>query len=242
MSASGHITCEIARVRRIGRDVYRTTLVPEQTPLPEFKAGQYLLMQLLDGSWRPFSIASPPCVRDSLELHVRRLPGHDEADRIVSQLKHQSLVNLELPFGRCLLPGNSRPVVFIAGGTGFAPFKSVIEQALYEGDPRPMHLYWGAQSPDDLYLAELPQTWASDRTQLQYTPVISGDGNDWHGRRGLVHEAVMQDYPDLSGHEVFIGGSELMVMAVFADLRRQGVAEDQIHSDILHIKRDLGEL
>ncbi|AOE50989.1 NAD(P)H-flavin reductase [Kangiella sediminilitoris] len=235
------VECEVSLVRRAGRDVFWVELEPVNGELPPYKAGQYLMLQLEDGSLRPFSIASSP-LQDVLELHIRRLPGHDEADKIISQLKHQNRVKVQLPFGNCVLTDSKRPAVFIAGGTGFAPFHSVIKTALWKNTNRDLILYWGAQTSADLYLHREPNEWSSKYDHFTYVPVLSGLDEEWQGRKGFVHHAFLLDHTDITNMDIYIGGSEPMVMSVYQDLLDRGVSKDSIHSDILDIKRDMGQL
>lgn len=231
---------EVRLVRRMGNDVYWVQLDPLDE-LPSYSAGQYLMLELGDGSLCPFSIASSP-LQDVLELHIRRLPGHDEADKIISHLKHRNKVRLQMPFGRCLLTESSRPAAFIAGGTGFAPFHSIIKTALMNGDQRPLLLYWGAQTASDLYMLDEPTEWAESADNLTYVPVLSGIDPDWQGRKGFVHHAFMLDHDDLTNMDIYVAGSEPMVMSVYQDLLDRGVKKEDIHSDIIHIKQEFGQL
>lgn len=235
------VDCEVTLVRRIGRDVYWVQLTPTEGSLPSYTAGQYLMLELDDGSLCPFSIASSP-LQDVLELHIRRLPGHDAADKIVSQLKHRNRVRVQMPYGECVLTDSERPAIFIAGGTGFAPFHSIIKTALKNGDKRELTLYWGAQTSADLYLLEEPQAWADEFDHFNFIPVLSGLDEQWQGRKGFVHHAFMLDHNDLTDMDIYVGGSEPMVMSVYQDLLDRKVEKDSIHSDILNIKREMGLL
>lgn len=235
------VECEVKLVRLIGRDVFKVELVPANNEKLNYQAGQYLLLELEDGSLCPFSIASSP-LQKNIELHIRRLPEHKAAEVIISQLKHRSSVRIQLPFGECTLTTNQRPTVFIAGGTGFSPFHSIIKTALELGDERQFILYWGAQTSEDLYLLEEPTQWAKDYKNFTFVPVLSGLDQKWQGRKGFVHHSFMLDYDDISEMDIYIGGSEPMVMSVYGDLQKRGVATSSIHSDILNIKRQNGEL
>lgn len=231
---------EVSLVRKVSEDVYWVQLEPLDE-LPPYSAGQYLMLELGDGSLCPYSIASSP-LQDVLELHIRRLPGHDEADKIISHLKHRSKVRLQMPFGRCLLTDSQRPAVFIAGGTGFAPFHSIIKTALMNGDTRPLMLYWGAQTSADLYMLDEPNEWAESADNLTYVPVLSGIDAEWQGRKGFVHHAFMLDHDDITDMDIYVAGSEPMVMSVYKDLLDRGVDKNNIHSDIIHIKQEYGQL
>jgi CDP-4-dehydro-6-deoxyglucose reductase len=240
-SQAQFVECQVSLVRRVGRDVYWVELEPVNGELPSYKAGQYLMLELEDSSLRPFSIASSP-LQDILELHIRRLPGHDEADMIVNQLKHQKKVRVQLPHGDCLLTDSERPAVFIAGGTGFAPFHSIIKTALRSKNPRQLTLYWGAQTSPDLYLHREPLEWEKKYSNFRYVPVLSGLDEEWQGRKGFVHHAFMLDHDDITDMDIYVGGSEPMVMSVYQDLLDRGVDKSSIHSDILDIKRQMGLL
>lgn len=235
------VECQVSLVRRMGRDVYWVELEPTNGQLPSYRAGQYLMLELEDGSLRPFSIASSP-LQDVLELHIRRLPGHDEADKIISQLKHRNKIRVQMPQGECVLTESQRPAVFIAGGTGFAPFHSIIKTALRQNSERELILYWGAQTSSDLYLHREPTEWTEKHHSFTYVPVLSGLDEQWQGRKGFVHHSFLLDYDDISNMDIYVGGSEPMVMSVYQDLLDRGVKADAIHSDILDIKRELGLL
>lgn len=230
-------SCEVRRIRKLSHDVYWVELEPLETNSINYIAGQYLMLELADGSMRPFSIASSP-LQKRIELHIRRLPGHQEADKIISYLKRTNQVRIQLPHGRCLLTESSKPVVFIAGGTGFAPFHSIIKTALKQGNQRPISLYWGAQTGDDLYLLETPTAWEKDFSNFSFHPVISGIDPDWQGQKGFVHQTFLLDHDDISNMDIYIAGSPPMVFSVHEDLIKYGADPDHIYSDILDLKAD----
>jgi len=128
---------------------------------------------------------------------------------------------------------STRPLIFVAGATGFAPAKSLLEQAFRDGIDRPMHLYWGVRRPEELYMRQLAEAWAIEHRNFHFVPVISeprlSDG--WQGRTGLVHDAILQDFPDLSGHLVYACGSVRMVQAARPAFIAQGLSEDACFSD-----------
>jgi CDP-4-dehydro-6-deoxyglucose reductase len=121
----------------------------------------------------------------------------------------------------------------VAGGTGFAPVKSMIEHARHKQLQRQIHFYWGARSAEDLYLHDLACAWSDEISGFNYIPVLSDtqNANHWKGRTGLVHEAVLADFADLSGHEVYTCGPPPMVNAVRETFIKRGLAEEFIYSD-----------
>jgi CDP-4-dehydro-6-deoxyglucose reductase len=179
-----------------------------------FIPGQYVDILLKDGSRRSFSMANAPHDDEFMQLHVRHVPGGAFTDHVFKTMKERDILRFEGPFGTFFLREESaKPIVLVASGTGFAPIKSLVEAALKKGVSRPMTLYWGGRRPKDLYLNLLPVRWAAEHPGFKYVPVVSDappeDG--WKGRTGFVHRAVMQDFPDLSGHQVYACGVPVMV-------------------------------
>jgi len=142
---------------------------------------------------------------------------------------------MEGPLGAFYLREESdKPIIFVAGGTGFAPIKAMIEHALYSHVDRPMVLYWGARAKRDLYLPDLPGTWQQENPGFSYIPVLSDPLPDdaWPGRTGFVHAAVMADFPDLSGYQVYACGAPAMIDAARRDFTaRCGLPEDEFYAD-----------
>jgi NAD(P)H-flavin reductase/ferredoxin len=190
----------------------------------KFKAGQYLNVLLDGGMVRSFSMANTPHESDGVELHVRYLPNGVFAEQLFNLLKPGDVVNVRLPFGDFYLRESEQPIVFVAGGTGFAPVKSIVEDMVRKGVKRPVRLYFGARTPQLLYMHELCERWAREIPGFVYVPVVSDAGPtaDWAGRTGLVHRAVLEDLPDLSGHQVYACGAPLMIEAAREAFERQG--------------------
>lgn len=213
----------------------------------EFKhvAGQYIDVLLRGGKRRSYSIANKPSVHGvmDLELHVRHSPGGLFTDHVFSDMKAREVLRFEGPLGTMYLRGDSdRPIIFVASGTGFAPIKAIIEYAFSEGVERPMTLYWGGRRPEELYMRELAESWAADHPHFNFVPVISDalpeDG--WNGRTGFVHRAVLEDFPDLSGHQVYACGNPMMVEAARDEFKRlNGLPDDEFFADPFTTEADL---
>lgn len=201
----------------------------------EFRAGQYVDLLLKDGKRRSYSLANAPGKEGLLELHVRHVPGGMFTEQVFSSMKVKDMLRFEGPLGGFFLREDSqKPVILLASGTGFAPIKSMVEHALAQGSTRSFHIYWGCRSKRDLYLPELPVAWASQHGNILYTPVLSEPAIEdaWEGRSGFVHEAVMEDYPDLSGHQVYACGAPVMVDSACRDfIQRCGLPEEEFFSD-----------
>ena len=208
------LPARVASRTRLAHDVMELRLQLPPTERLQYRAGQYIDILLRDGRRRAFSLANCPADDAHLVLHIRHVPGGSFSSHVFEELEDRSLLRLQGPLGNFHLRTDSeRPVVFLAGGTGFAPVKAIIENALLTPLGREMHLYWGVRSGRDLYLPELPRQWARAHPRLHYVPVLSEPDPDWDGRAGLVHEAVLADFPDLSGHEVYASGPPPMVTA-----------------------------
>lgn len=201
----------------------------------QFLAGQYIDILLKEGKRRSFSMANAPHDDGFLQLHIRHVPGGLFTDQVFSTMKARDILRLNGPHGSFYLREESqKPMILLAGGTGFAPIKAIVEHALSENSTRPMHIYWGARAQADLYLPDLPQQWAADHAHIRYTPVLSDpkpeDG--WAGRTGFVHQAVLQDYADLSGHQVYACGAPAMIDAARRDFVAQcGLPEEEFFAD-----------
>jgi CDP-4-dehydro-6-deoxyglucose reductase len=200
----------------------------------EFIAGQYVAVLLDDGSKRSFSIANPPHQTDRVQLHIRLVEGGKFTSHVFDAMKEGEVLRAEGPFGSFFLHEESdKPVIFMSGGTGFAPVKSMLERAFDAGLKRSMVLYWGARIPADLYMASLPEKWMLEHENFKFIPVLSEPKPEhgWQGRTGLVTEAIMQDYQDLSKYQVYACGSPSMIDAGRAAFVARGLSENQYYSD-----------
>jgi CDP-4-dehydro-6-deoxyglucose reductase/3-phenylpropionate/trans-cinnamate dioxygenase ferredoxin reductase subunit len=205
-----------ARIFRLARPAPDVTLLTLRFPIglrAPFKAGQYLQVIMEDGDRRNFSMANAARDNDGAELHIRRVAGGTFSVKTLSRLAAGDPLQVELPYGDFYLRVSERPVILLASGTGFAPIKSIVETAIHTGSRRPMHLYWGARTREDIYLAELPAKWAARLPWFSFTPVLSEPSSSWTGRTGLVHDAVREDHGDLAGADVYACGNPLMVSA-----------------------------
>lgn len=215
-SASKTVAAKVYRTTRAAPDVTILQLRFPAGTRVRFKAGQYLHVHIGDGAIRHFSMANPPQLNDGVELHIRHVPGGKFSNHVAHHLQAGHTVDVSLPFGDFYLRDDSdKPKILVAGGTGFAPIKSIVEDAIKRRLTRPMVVYWGARREEDLYLAELPRKWAEKYPWFSFVPVLSESGpeNCWSGRAGRVHEAVMDDFPSLAGHEVYACGAPAMINA-----------------------------
>lgn len=208
-------------------------------------AGQYIEFILRDGTRRAYSIANAPHTQEDspgLELHLRHTPGGRFTDHVFSALKEKDILRIEGPFGSFRLHEDSdKPIILLASGTGFAPIKALIEHLQFTQNPRRIALYWGVRRPRDLYMDDWVRARQAQMPTLGYVPVVSdADTRDaWQGRSGLVHQAVLDDHADLSGHEVYACGSPLMVDAARASFSQdRALPETAFFSDAFLTEAD----
>ena len=223
----------VVKMEKLTYDVMRVLLkLPEGQQIP-FKAGQYINIILDDGQRRAFSFANPPHEAEFVELQIRLMKGGLFTTHVFEKMKEGDEVRFEGPIGDFSLRESQRPIVFVAGATGFAPVKSMVEDAFKRGLKREIHLYWGVRQLRDLYLRELPQQWARDLANFHFIPVLSDPAPEdvWNGRTGLVHEAILEDFPELKGHEIYACGSVRMVEAIFPFLKNHGAEDGACFSD-----------
>jgi CDP-4-dehydro-6-deoxyglucose reductase, E3 len=200
----------------------------------QFLAGQYIEFILKDGKRRAFSIANAPHDAEFLQLHIRVIPGGVFSAYVANEMQEKAILRLEAPFGNFFLREDSqKPIIFVAGGTGFAPVKGIIEHMLHNNIKRDIILYRGARVVEDLYMHELCEKWAEFTPHLTYIPVLSepAAGDNWQGRTGLVHEAVLADFKDLSGYQAYVCGAPGMCEVAHHTFVAQGLLADEFFSD-----------
>ena len=204
----------------------------------QYRAGQYVEFILRDGARRSYSMANSPAhlgSPPSIELHIRHMPGGKFTDHVFTAMKERDILRMEGPFGSFFLREESeKPLILLASGTGFAPIKAIVEQMQITDITRPAVLYWGCRRKMDLYQNEWCERAAGDMPNLAYVPVLSEPMSEdaWSGRTGFVHQCVMDDFPDLSAHQVYACGAPVMVDAAQRDFSaRCGLPEEEFYAD-----------
>ena len=233
------LPCRVHKLERVAPDVMIISLKLPANERLQFLAGQYIDILMKNGKRRSFSLANAPHDDELLQLHVRNYPGGTFAEHVFTQMKEKDILRFEGPFGTFFLREDSdKPIIFVASGTGFAPVKSILEHVFHvrnsSGNDRQMVLYWGNRTRPDLYLPNLAGGWQKEHDNFTFIPVLSEPEppDSWSGRTGLVHQAVMQDFDNLAGYQVYACGAPAMVEAAhrdFTQLRR--LPEEEFFSD-----------
>ncbi len=235
----------VASLTRASHDVMQVRLQLPAADTFRYHAGQYIEFILRDGARRAYSMANAPHTQEGapgVELHIRHMPGGRFTEHVFGAMKEKEILRVEGPFGSFFLREDSdKPLVLLASGTGFAPIKALIEHMQHKGTMRPATLYWGGRRPADLYMDGWIRERLAEMPQLRYVPVVSDalpeDG--WTGRTGFVHRALMEDFADLSGHQVYACGAPIVVdSARAAYSAERGLPPDEFYADAFTSEAD----
>ena len=226
--------CRVARMEKLAHDVMGLYLRLPAVERMQFLPGQYIDVLMPDKHRRSFSLANPPHDDKLLELHVRNVPGGKFSQEVFTHLQEGALLRIQGPLGTFFLRENSaRPIIMVAGGTGYAPIQAMLRHLFERGQNRHISFYWGARAGRDLYAHAPLQRWANDHPSFKYVPVLSEPMMEdrWNGRTGFVHDAVPQDFADLSGHDIYLSGPPPMVQAARASFPKHGAQALHMFSD-----------
>lgn len=230
------LPCRIDRMALLADDVMSVSLRLPAVEQLHFRPGQYLDVMLSGGRRRSFSIASAPTDGPLIELHVRRASSQGFTGQLFSELRAGALLRIEGPLGQFWFRAESpRPPLMVGGGTGYAPLRAMLRDLIAAGDRRPVALYWGVRGPADLYEHAWLRRLEAERPGFVYRPVLSdpaaADATEEYRRRGLVHEAVLADYANLSGFDVYASGPPAMIEAIRAAFAARGLPPEQLYFD-----------
>lgn len=235
------LPCRVHNLELVASDVMIISLKLPTNQRLQFLAGQYIDILLKDGKRRSFSLANAPHDDEFLQLHARNYPGGAFTEHVFTHMKTKDILRFTGPLGSFFLrdvPENTS-LIFLASGTGFAPIKSILEhifhQENYRNNKIKMTLYWGARKRADLYLADLADNWQQQHKNFTFVPVLSEPvpTDNWEGRVGLVHEAVMQDFHSLEKHQVYACGAPAMVKAAYHDFTNlRALPKNAFFSDV----------
>ncbi|WGG49329.1 CDP-6-deoxy-delta-3,4-glucoseen reductase [Rugamonas sp. DEMB1] len=233
----------VAGIEKVAPDVVVLTLQLPANERLRYRAGQYIEFMLRDGKRRSYSMASAPDGDAPITLHIRHMAGGLFTEQVFGTMKERDILRFEGPLGTFFVREDSaKPMLLLASGTGFAPIKAIVEHLVHAKSERAMTLYWGGRRPQDLYMDALCRQWAEQLPNFRYVPVVSNAlaEDQWQGRAGFVHQAVMADLPDLSGHQVYACGAPAMVDSAKRDFVAQcQLPADEFYADAFTTEADL---
>jgi len=220
--------CKVENLSFPDDDIVILKLKLPPTAKFEYLPGQYIQL-IVKGNRRSYSIANAHSSYQGIELHIRKIENGLFSGFLFNELKLDQLLRLEGPLGSFFVRDGEAPIIFLAGGTGFAPVKAMVEELISRQSRREIYVYWGS-SKESLFYSDLPEEWVLEKNIVRYVSVLSAN-NDWNGRKGLVHEAVLEDIKDLGGFEVYASGSSAMIEAARASFISKGLKASDFHSD-----------
>ena len=225
------LPCRIERMEKLAEDVMQIFLKLPASERLQFLPGQYIDFLLKDGKRRSFSLANAPEEDALLELHIRHVAGGEFTEHVFNTMQVKDIMRINGPLGSFFLRESDKPAILLATGTGFAPIKSMLNHAFHHESDRQFVLYWGARNLPDMYMANVASEWQQKHGNFSFIPVLSQAGGDWAGRTGYVQDAVLADFTDLSGYQVYACGSPAMIEATHKTCIGQGLPEEEFFSD-----------
>ncbi|MCC5854211.1 MAG: NAD(P)H-flavin reductase [Idiomarina sp.] len=226
------LTCKVNLVEPLHPAIFRVELEPE-APV-SYVPGQYIAVVMAENDIRPFSIASTPAHGNRIELHIGATPDNPYAWDVLERLRVQDTIEVTAPQGTAgYRSDNQRPLLLVAGGTGFSYAWAILSAHLASADPRPLTLYWGGKQLPDLYFHERLQALTKDDARFSYRPVLEQPPAAWTGAKGFVHRAVLEEHPDLSAFDVYVAGRFEMVRVLRDDFLQHNLPVSQLHGDAL---------
>ncbi|MCU7939948.1 MAG: CDP-6-deoxy-delta-3,4-glucoseen reductase [gamma proteobacterium symbiont of Bathyaustriella thionipta] len=233
------LPCRVHEMEHLADDVMQVFIKLPASERLQFLPGQYIDILLEDGRHRSFSIANAPHNDEFLELHIRLVEQGLFTPKVFNSMQNKDLLRIEGPHGSFFFHEDSnKDILFVAGGTGFAPIKGIIEHLISEQITRPITLYWGVRSEADLYMSELAEKWVAEQSNITFVPVLSDAGEDWSGRTGYVHEAVLADFEDLSVFDIYTCGPPAMIKAAEQTFQEKGMNKNQFFYDSFDFSND----
>jgi len=234
----------VAAIEKVAPDVVVISLQLPATESLKYRAGQYIEFMLPGGKRRSYSMATAPD-NGPITLHIRHMAGGLFTEQVFSTMKERDILRFEGPLGTFFVRDDSdKPMVLLASGTGFAPIKAIVEHLAQTGSTRKMTLYWGGRRPQDLYMDALCREWAAKMPNFSYVPVVSNalPEDQWGGRTGFVHHAVMADLPDMSGYQVYACGAPVVVESAKTDFVAQcKLPDEEFYADAFTTEADLAK-
>ena len=232
------LACKVVGLDDATHDIKRVRLAIEAGGPFDFSAGQFASVTFEGCAPRDYSMANVPG-DPVLEFHVRRSQGGTTSSYVAEKLKPGDSVRVEGPFGASYLRETHRgPIIAVAGGSGMAPLKSIVERAIQKEMPQHIYFYFGVRSERDLYLHDHFATLAEKHPRLHFMPVLSeGDGGGL--RTGLVHEAVAADFDELDGCKAYLAGPPVMVEAATKLFEQRGMRRIDVHADAFYTAAEM---
>ncbi len=223
------ISCQVHTITPLTDTVFQVLLKPEQNV--EFAAGQYLNFVMSEDDKRPFSIASSPNC-ELIELQIGAFAADSWAMQVIEHIKANDTVTIEMPGGNAQLRvDSSRPIILLAGGTGFSYIKSILIDLVNRNAKQPVFVYWGLREPSACYHLEQTQALVDKLSQGKFIPVVETADDTWQGRVGRVHEPLLHDLMGLESYDIYMAGRFDMVGFLRNEFIEKGALTEHMYAD-----------
>jgi CDP-4-dehydro-6-deoxyglucose reductase len=224
----------VAEHKKMNSNLHYLALKPATDKKIQYSAGQYLNILLDDGIQLSFTIANAPNDLGVIELFIREVPDNLFTLQLLAKAGSSEVVTIKAPYGKVVYHKEPNiPIIFVAGGTGMVLARAILEYMMTQPNPQETVFYWGVSKYEDLILDEQFKTWEQTHSWLTYIPVLSSDDDNWTGRTGKVHEAVLADFSDLSEKQIYASGPNNMVFAASKAFKEHGLKPHWFYSDTL---------
>ena len=232
------LDCKVVAVERATHDIVILRLRADGGTLA-FSAGQYASLTFAGQPARDFSMAGEP-YGEILEFHIRAIDNGQVSQFAQSEVKVGDSVALSGPMGLAFLRElHSGPILAVAGGSGLAPIKSIVETALAKGMTQPITLYFGVRGERDLYLVEHFKALAAKHANFSFIPVLSEADGATAYRTGMLADAMAEDLTTMDGCKIYAAGPPPLVDAVRALADRLGARAEDMHADPFYTVHEL---
>jgi ferredoxin-NAD(P)+ reductase (naphthalene dioxygenase ferredoxin-specific) len=235
------LACTVVALEDLTHDIKLVRLAIRDGGPFTFAAGQYAAVSFAGLPPRDYSMANVPDRdgRGDIEFHIRHVAGGASSAHVARGLKIGDTVRVKGPYGTSFLrEQHTGPILAIAGGSGLAPIKSIVETALSLDMRQPMNLYFGVRDERDLYLEQHFADLALRHANLRFIPVLSSPGGATERRTGFVHEAALADATSLDGAKAYLAGPPVMVEAASKLLEQRGLRREDIHADAFYTEAE----
>jgi Na+-transporting NADH:ubiquinone oxidoreductase subunit F len=230
---------KVASIRDLTHDIKEVTLSLVEPADISLKAGQFVQFRVPEYEltdepvYRAYSVSSAPSVKNAVELEIRLVPNGICTTYVHKHLKEGDGVTINGPYGEFFLRDTESEIVCIAGGSGMAPIKSILNDMADKGIRRKTRYFFGARSKRDLFLLDEMRELERRLPDFSFIPALSEplSEDDWTGEKGLITEVLARHLSDGSNTEAYLCGSPGMIDACVKVLKEKGVPEGRIFYD-----------
>lgn len=216
---------QVVHVEKLAPQIIQLLMKPDH-PIT-YQSGDYIMLGFEESDLKPFSIASAPREDGLIECHIRNELGTEWMEKLFDSKVGDQLI-MAGPKPQMSLKAAHEPMIFVAGGTGFAPMKAILEESIRQKMTVPISFYWGARNSSDLYMHNWMIELSQKHPHIEYIPVISEHIEQWQGETGLVHKKALEQHPNLSQTHIYMCGPWNMTQTAKQEFIDAGANADNI--------------